>query len=478
MSLRVRLTLFYSSILGVVLLLFGLAVYGTVSVVLIRQVDLMLERAVYELIQVAQVDSDRLFGLFPEQYINPSVVIQVWDPKGGLIGTSQSFNPDSTIFFPLDQKQLNTPDPVFSDLQVGETHLRVFSVPLVTDEGPLGTMQAAADLETVDTARRELVQLLFGLGGVALITAALAGGVSTRTALSPLATATETAMHITRADDLSRRIPLKGPEENEVGRLIQAFNETLSRLERLFDSQRRFITDVGHELRTPLTVIKGNVDLLRRMPTPDKDSLKVIEAEIDRLTRLVEDLLLLAYAESGRLPLDRSLVELDTILLEVYQQAYVLALGKLELHIAEIDQVLVCGDRDRLKQVILNLLANAINYTPQGGQIIVSLGKSDKYAYLSVKDDGPGIPEKDLPHIFERFYRGEKSRSRSQDGKGFGLGLSIAHWIVESHEGRIEVDTKEGKGTTFNIWLPLAEEDCREMPIAIPQDAAQPEHTG
>jgi signal transduction histidine kinase len=142
----------------------------------------------------------------------------------------------------------------------------------------------------------------------------------------------------------------------------------------------------------------------------------------------------------------------------------VLAGEKLKLHLTDIDQVLVNGDRDRLKQVLLNLVANAIQYTPQGGDVFLSLGKVAEQARLIIRDTGPGIPAEDLPHIFERFYRAEKSRTRSKT-TGFGLGLSITQWIVEKHGGRIEVDSKDVQGTTFCIWLPLLKDEPSAVSI-------------
>jgi signal transduction histidine kinase len=163
----------------------------------------------------------------------------------------------------------------------------------------------------------------------------------------------------------------------------------------------------------------------------------------------------LAQAESGTVPMDQSTVELDTVLLEVYQQMRVVGGERLQVRLHEIDQVQVTGDRDRLKQVLLNLVGNAIQYTPAGGQVGLILRKTSEQAQILISDSGPGIPAEDLPHIFERFYRGEKSRKRAA-GSGFGLGLSIAYWIVRNHGGTIEVTSKEGQGTTFCIWLPLA----------------------
>jgi signal transduction histidine kinase len=199
---------------------------------------------------------------------------------------------------------------------------------------------------------------------------------------------------------------------------------------------------------------------MRRFGDYDEESMSGIESEVDRLTRMVGDLLLLAQAESGKLTLDMRQVELDTLALEALQQMSVLAKDKLTLKLGAVDQVLVCGDRDRLKQVLVNLLGNAISYTPAGGEVVVGVGKESGMARMTIKDTGPGIPANDLPFIFERFYRGEKSRTRSKGGKGFGLGLSIAYWIVRNHNGRIDVDSTEGKGTTFCVWLPLAGEVC------------------
>jgi signal transduction histidine kinase len=314
----------------------------------------------------------------------------------------------------------------------------------------------------VDSTQKVLLWVLFVGAAISMTIAGLASWISTGQALTPLEMVTQTALQITRADDLSHRIPYHGPPEDEVGQLIHAFNQTLGRLENLFNTQRRFLADVGHELRTPLTVIKGNIDLMRRLDCTDEEAMESVENEVDRLTRLVGDLLLLAQAESGKLPLVRETVELDTLLLDVYSQMRVLAKGKLDMHLGEIDQVLVCGDKDRLKQVMVNLIGNAINYTPTGGEVVVGLGKEGKQARLTVSDNGPGIPAEDLPYIFERFYRGEKSRTRTKDRKGFGLGLSIAYWIIRNHGGVIEVSSRLPQGTTFCVRIPLAQGDCEQ----------------
>jgi signal transduction histidine kinase len=468
MTLRARLTLFYTSILGIILIVFGLAVFFAVSTLLIRQVDRTLETSALDILRVATVDEDNRLSFGPQLPSSASVVVQAWDTNGRLVATTQTFNPASPIIFPLSPNRLEPLDAVYEDIFIGATHLRVLSLPIQTDIQTIGTLQAATNLLEVDRTRQDLVQILAATGGVALSIAALAGWFSTGRALSPLAAVTDTALQITRADDLSRRIPGQGSPDDEAGKLVGAFNQTMERMEKLFHAQRRFIADVSHELRTPLTVIKGNVGLMQKMKKPDEEAIQTIEAEVDRLSRLVDDLLLLAQAESGKLPMAHSLVELDTVLLEVFQQAHVLADGQKQLRIGDIDQVLVCGDADRLKQVLLNLISNAIFYIQKNGEVVVSLGKNETSAYVVVRDNGPGIPEKDLPFVFERFFRGEKARTRLREGKGFGLGLSIAHWIVNNHNGRIDVDSKEGQGTTFSVWLPLAAGDCQEKKVKEP----------
>ena len=455
MSLRLRLTILYASLMGGVLLLFGVLVYFMVTTMLVSEVDNDLVNAYNEVYGGVKVNSLGNLNVLtlPNLDLTDNVFIQVWGRNGKLGATNIS-----QITAPLDAIGLKTPQSIFRDSFVNQVHLRVLSVPLQVNNRLIGVLQIGESLGLVDTTQRTMLIVLAATTLVSMLLAGMGAWITTGRALAPLETVTQVATHITRADDLSRRIPFSGAPNDEVGQLIVAFNATMARLETLFNTQRRFLADVSHELRTPLTVIKGNVGLLRRMGgSTDEESLVSIETEVDRLTRLVGDLLLLAQAESGKIPLDMRPVDLDTVLLEVYQQTRVLAGDRLQVKLVDIDQVEVIGDRDRLKQVLLNLVGNAIKYTPAGGEVLLSLDKQNGQSRLLIKDTGPGIPAEDLPHIFERFYRAEKSRTRGP-GSGFGLGLSIAYWIIRNHGGRIEVSSKEGAGTTFCVWLPLAPE--------------------
>jgi len=452
MTLRARLTLWYAAVLAGVLVLFGAAVYVMLSASMTRQIEQTLERTADDILRASQRSVGGI-TLLPPLDLTANVYVEAFDSEGTLVDLSANL---TTIDQAFDPSQLNTRVRTFSNGQVGQVHLRVLTVPIVVPPGErvIGYLQLASSLETVVQARDLLLLLLIVGGILAVGAAALVGGATASAALRPLDQVTETALQITRADDLSRRIPRFGRANDEVGRLIQAFNESLERLENLFETQRRFLADVSHELRTPLTSIRGNVDLIRRMGKPDAESLDAITSEVDRMTRMVQDLLLLAQAETGKLPLASAVVELDTLMLEVYQQAKMLAQEKVEVHLGREDQARVLGDRDRLKQVLLNLVGNALEHTPPGGRVTLALSCVEDWARLTVTDTGAGIPQDELPHIFERFYRIDRSRRRTAAG-GAGLGLSIAYWITRSHHGRLEVATEVGKGSTFSIWLPL-----------------------
>lgn len=452
MSLRLRLTLLYATLTGGILLVFAAAVIYVFNAVLVNQIDNTLANTVKVIVggvTVNWIDEVKVDPAAIE--LSSDVYVQIWGVDNKLqtgLRTLEGFSDR-----PFDPNGFLLDKPVYRNIQAGSQSLRVVSVPLVRNDHRVATLQVAVSLSVVDAARVGLERTLAFILVVAVLIAGNAAWLTLGQTLKPLKNIAETAEQINRADDLSRRIPYDGQPDDEIGSLVASFNQTLERLEILFTSQQRLLADVSHELRTPLTVIKGNADLMRRMKSLDEESLTSIDQEAGRLSRLVGGLLLLAQAESGKLALVEKPVELDLLVTEVFQEMSILAGNRIRLHLNEIDQVIVNGDRDRLKQVFINLVANAIQYTPTGGEVFISLEKIKDQARLICRDTGPGIPAEDLPHIFERFYRAEKSRTRGRS-TGFGLGLSIANWIVERHGGRIEVNSKEGEGTAFAIWLP------------------------
>jgi len=455
MSLQSRLTFLFSTLIGTILLVFGILVYGLVNLILIDQIDQRLVVTSQKIIsQVSasinnQIDSRTLVGISSEdlQYF------QFWRNSNQII-----FSRPLGLSESLDSYGLQQGVPIFSNSFINSTRLRVLSIPLQTERGPVGVIQIAVDLTLVDITLRTLFLVLVFLIVIAVFLAAISTSVITRRTLSPLVNMTEVARQITETNDLTRRIPVSGFLMNdEVYQLITSFNETLEKLDQILSSQKRLMADVSHELRTPLTVIKGEVGLIRKYKQIDDDAINSIDSEVDRLTRLVGNLLLITQAETGDLPMNFSNFQLEDLVCEVYQHMQTLAAEKKNVCLEKIEQIEFFGDRDRIKQALLNLIGNAIQYTPDNGKVCVSMEKLEDCIKIAINDNGPGIPKEDMDHIFDRFYRGEKSRSRNLNS-GFGLGLAITQYIIQQHKGKILVDSKPNEGTTFTIELPLQSE--------------------
>lgn len=472
MTIRTRLTLWYSALLATVILVFGVSLFSLLNWAWYSQLRENMEYVAERMLEVITVDP--VSGVLnPPSLENESAqmpffafAIQVWRRDGLLVAISDNVK---SMQAPFDAPMLDSQTMATRDTRLEDgTHILVTTVPIIW--GPngrrVGVMQVMSPLSTLDQAVDRLVRVMIGVGAVALILSFFVGSVIAGQALLPIETIGQTARQITAAEDLSRRIPYNGPPD-ELGQLTQTFNTTLDRLERLFMAQRRFVADVSHELRTPLTTIQGNVDLIKRVG-PAPELLEAIESENKRMTRLVGDLLLLAQADSGRLPITEDVVELGTLALEVYRQAQVLA-GDVQLKLGAVDAVRVMGDADRLKQLMLNLITNSLKYTPAGGSVTISVTAGGGYAMLRVADTGIGIPKDDLPLIFERFYRVDKARDRQKGGAG--LGLSIAKWIAEAHHGRIWAESEPGKGSTFIVQLPSIDAD--ETPSSLKETRAR-----
>jgi signal transduction histidine kinase len=287
---------------------------------------------------------------------------------------------------------------------------------------------------------------------LALALATVSGGAIVRGALSPVRRISRTASIIETSSDLSQRLDYSGPRD-ELGELATTFDHMIEHLDKVFQSQRDFVADASHELRGPLTVIRGNLDLLKRkLSEADRnESLKAMERESIRMSRIVDDLLLLAEVESGPTA-QQQMVSLKAVLSEEVARARSLAGGR-PIIVDRQEDLSVRGDAQRLKQLLGNLVDNAIKYTPENGTITLSLFRDSPWARLEVADTGIGITAEQLPHIFDRFYRVDKTRSRA--GGGTGLGLAIVKGIAEQHGGRVTVTSEPGKGSTFTVWLKL-----------------------
>jgi heavy metal sensor kinase len=321
--------------------------------------------------------------------------------------------------------------------------------------GPFGTRVLVGRPIAREIAALDRLRWHLGLTGLAVLAVGLAGGwlLSAR-AVRPIRAMSATAAAISVCN-LSRRIDLAGVD-SELGELAEILNAMFTRLEAAFDRQARFTADASHELRTPLAVIHSHAELALARPRPAEDYREALETCLrasGRMRALVEGLLTLARADAGTLEVRRERVDLGAVAGESAALAAPLA-RQMQVGLAvEARRVEVTGDPGRLAQVVTNLLANAINYNHPGGEVSVTLQAAGAEAVLAVADTGYGIPEEDRAHIFERFYRVDKARSRALGGSG--LGLAICKSIVEAHHGTITFTTELNCGTTFFVRLPL-----------------------
>ena len=272
--------------------------------------------------------------------------------------------------------------------------------------------------------------------------------------LAPLASMADQARRIT-GSNLETRIRI-GDAAEELTVLVTSFNELLSRLDQSFESMRRFVADASHELRTPISIIRGEAEVAlsgQRTAAEYGDSLAIVLDESRRLSRLVDDLLNLARADAGKVKLRMQEFYLNDLLAECCRGAQTLAGARnLSLECSPGADTPFHGDEELLRRLLMNLLDNAIRYTPPGGKVSATLEANGVGLSLRVSDTGVGIPAEDARHVFERFYRASYARSR-EDG-GFGLGLAIVKWIAESHQGAVECISQPGVGSTFTVALP------------------------
>jgi two-component system, OmpR family, sensor kinase len=294
---------------------------------------------------------------------------------------------------------------------------------------------------------------------IGLLLASGGGYFLARKSLAPVAGMASQAGRI-GAKNLHERLIVQNPRD-ELGRLALSFNSLLDRLDQSFERQRRFMADASHELRTPVAILRGEAEVaLARPDRPSgeyRESLGVLRDESERLTQIVEDLFTLARADAGQYPLTPRDFYLEELVSDCLRTTRTLALAKQISLSGDISAELpICADEGLLRRMLLNLLDNAIKYTPQGGMVSVSCTLSKNEYALSVSDTGRGIPEELQARVFERFFRVDEARSRTENnGTGAGLGLSIARWIAEAHHGRLELSRSDSSGSTFTAFLPV-----------------------
>ncbi len=339
----------------------------------------------------------------------------------------------------------------------GQAAIRVIDYPLLEGSTTRGLVQVGISLAPAERTLDRLLSILLISFPLPLFALALGGWFLADRALAPVEKVT-LAMERVNTDNLSQRLPGED-EKNEIGRLVKSFNGMLIHLENSFRRVRQFAADASHELRTPLTVLRGETEVALRWTKDPQEFRTTLESnleEIDRMGRIIEDLLLLAKSEAGEVPMTSKKINLGDLLRDLSLQGKILGENKgvaVSLDLPGEQAVHVMGDELRLHQMFLNLISNGIKYTPTGGRVILSLAVEAGEAAVTIADTGVGMAPEHLNRIFDRFYRVDKQRSQES---GAGLGLSIVKWIVEAHNGRIAVSSTVDVGSEFKVFLPLA----------------------
>ncbi len=463
MPLRVRLTLWYGTALALVLIIFSVALYAMTARNLRDTVDESLEdtamtavRSLEERGFLPLINEEELLSQFPE-LTRIDKFFQIFSPSGTITIRSPNIKQHEV---PLSRTAL---DAAFAGQKIFESAkypkeppLRLISVPIVYRGNLLYIVQVGTSMESVgETLQRFLVLLVVAIP-IALAVSLAGGWFLAGRALRPVDKITLAAQRIA-AGDLSQRLSMPAAHD-EIGRLAATFNNMIGRLDTSFRQIRQFTSDASHELRTPLTVMKGETDLVLRRPRLLDDYKSVLESnleEIDRMTRIVDELLFLSRADMGEVRVESLPVTMESLVEDIHRQAKLLAQDRnIEVLLGTVMPVVVQGDDLRLRELLLNLVENAMKYSYPGGKVEIALLNDGREARLSVTDHGIGIAPADHKKIFQRFFRTDVARGHTK--KGTGLGLAICSWIAELHKGRVEVKSALGQGSTFTVVLPLA----------------------
>jgi heavy metal sensor kinase len=488
-GIRVQLTLWYTAIFALLILLFSLILYTTLQAFLASGVDSALQLRAQQIAGGISNESGNIViqdvtgelpgldatatpgepgkgtptpkqtgntGLYGTQSdVNIGTLVRILDEKGQTTYISPAFHalslPPNSFTTPLHGMSWQDTITAYNGQAV-----RVYSVALSDNGTVFGVLQVGESLAQLTATLQSITIALLIITPFVLLLGAIGSYWLAKRAFRPVLQLTRTTREI-KAGDLHRRVPVPRARD-EVYELALTFNEMIGRLDQAFTQQRRFVADASHELRTPITVIRSITDVALEEPRDFEDcveALSDINAETERLSHLINDLLVLARADEEQLPLEQEPVRLDLLACDVAATMEPLALERgIKLQVQMLSPVVVPGDTARLIQVIMGLVDNALAYTNAGGTVSLGVEVHGGLARLVVRDTGIGIAEENIAHIFERFYRADPARSRLISGSG--LGLAIADRVVRAHGGSITVESQVDQGSTFTITLPLA----------------------
>jgi len=459
-SLRFRITVWYLALFSLLFVLSGVFLHGVLARALMNRLDESLAE-----------EASTTAALFQDEFeeMKGDVALASAEAVSGmrLRGSSVAVLAGGRLLAasaPIPQAEL---EAIAAPAQASAEQDRIVAVPRAGPHGARAALQhttvggkpylviAVQPLDQVVAALAELRRVLYLALPLVIGLAGLGGYWLASRSLAPLGWMAEQARRITHSN-LNTRLEI-GRAAEELAVLSEAFNELLSRLDQSFSSMKRFVADASHELRTPISIIRGEADVALshdRGAAEYRETLATVLDESRRLSRLVDDLLNLARADAGRVKLQVQEFYLNDLLADCCRSVQTLAQARgVALECRPSADVSFQGDEELLRRMVMNLLDNAIRYTPEGGRVTAALEADSAGLRIRVSDTGVGIAEEPAAHVFERFYRADKARSR-QDG-GFGLGLAIVKWVAESHQGGVELASTPGAGSTFTVTLPL-----------------------
>ncbi|MBP2002192.1 signal transduction histidine kinase [Paenibacillus shirakamiensis] len=477
MSIRWRLTVWYTCILAVTLVLFGASIYGLVRYniysevkkKIVEQAKLIRDVYIDNQGQSLRLDRTRTISLGDAQ-----ISWQLYNYLSGNIQRSDSLF-ERQIILPVPAQNKLDLQGTFKSLDTKGYSYVLYELPIPdANNQVVGAITLAVNTAPQNHLLDQMKTMLVLGFFITILMASTLGLFLARKSMRPIGKVIEAANQIQTGNDLSVRIDYEGPND-EIGQLIGTVNNMLTRmdsfykeLDEAYAAQRRFVSDASHELRTPLTTIRGNVDLLKKawnqqaegqlkideetLRTLSIEAVSDISDESKRMTRLVNDMLSLARADTGQ-TFTREPIFLPPLVQDVIRRSQFLPRNAawLQGDLSDLDGVYVDGNQDYLQQMLFIFIENAFKYTPDG-KVMISALKLGNQVGIRIHDTGIGMDKEDIPYIFERFYRADPSRGVTQ---GTGLGLSIAKWIIDEHGGSVEVMTRKDEGTSFVIWLPI-----------------------
>jgi heavy metal sensor kinase len=469
-GIRLQVVCWYTAVFTLVLLLAGAAFYRYVENALENSVDTSLQIQAQQIAEEMVAGHDTitihdatgaLFGLSTNQRVKAlpttqhGAFVRLLDAQGRLLRETFACRNLRVPTWSITQPLQGSPWKGTITTTDGQ-EVQFYSQALTVQGKVIALIQVGQSLAALHSLLHQLVGLLLIVGMLALFVCAASSFVLTRRAFTPVQQLIRTARRI-KGGDLHQRVPLPLAHD-EIRSLAVTFNEMLDSLDQTVTHQRRFVADASHELRTPVTVIRNKTSIALLKPQKRQEYIAVLQeinAETERLGHLISDLLALARGDEGHAPFEQEPVRLDLIAEATAVSMQSLAEERnvhLTVHAAQ--PVTLIGDEARLIQVVMNLLENALLYTNPGGQVSLAVETTPNKVQLVVRDTGIGIAPEHLPHLFERFYRADSSRTRTE-GSGTGLGLSIVEWIVRMHGGSIHVESQVSQGSCFRVILPL-----------------------